>query len=67
MREAITGVMTKLYEKRNSTEFVGKRFTLINRIGDITVIDRRVDSENETSIDDIEEENVLMDIVAEFI
>ena len=67
LREAITGVMTKLYEKRSSTELVTESFTIINRIGDITVIDRDVDTTDEISIDDISSVDLLMDIVAEII
>lgn len=67
LREAITGVMTKLYEKKCSTELVTESFTIINRIGDITVIDRVVDTTDEISIDDISSVDLLMDIVSEII
>jgi hypothetical protein len=67
LREAITGVMTKLYEKKRSTELVTESFTIINRIGDITVIDRGVDTTDEISIDDISSVDLLMDIVSEII
>ena len=67
LREAITGVMKKLYEKKSSTELVTGSFTIINRFGDITIIDRDVDSTDEISIDDINSVDLLMDIVAEII
>ena len=67
LREAITGVMKKLYEKKSSTELVTDSFTIINRFGDITIIDRDVDSTDEISIDDINSVDLLMDIVAEII
>ena len=67
LREGISGIMSKLYEKRSSTEFVGQRFTIINRIEDITIIERRVDSTDETSIYDINSVDKLMDIYAELI
>lgn len=67
LREAITGVMKKLYEKKSSTELVTDSFTIINRFGDITIIDRDVDSTEEISIDDINSVDLLMDIVAEII
>lgn len=66
LREAITGVMNKLWEKRSSTELVTEHFTIINRFGDITVIEGD-DVEGETSIDDIEGVDKLMDIVNEII
>jgi hypothetical protein len=59
--------MTKLYEKKRSTELVTESFTIINRIGDITVIDRGVDTTDEISIDDISSVDLLMDIVSEII
>jgi len=67
LREAITGVMNKLYEKKSSTELVTDSFTIINRFGDITIIDRDEDSTDEISIDDINSVDLLMDIVAEII
>lgn len=67
LREAVKGVMAKLWEKRNCTELTTDRFTLINRFGDIGVIDRRVDSTDETSLDDIENVDTLMDIVSNFV
>ena len=67
LREAITGVMKKLYEKKSSTELVTDSFTIINRFGDITIIDRDEDSTDEISIDDINSVDLLMDIVAEII
>lgn len=67
LREAIKGVMAKLWEKRSCTELTTDRFTIINRFGDITVIDRRVDSTDETSLDDINDTDKLMDIVVNFV
>lgn len=67
LRESIKGVMAKLWEKRSCTELTTDRFTIINRFGDITVIDRRVDSTEETSLDDINDTDKLMDIVANFV
>ena len=67
IREAITGVMEKLWERESSTELVTDSFTIINRFGDITVIDRKEDSTDETSIDDISSVDLLMDIVAEIV
>lgn len=67
LREAIKGVMAKLWEKRSCTELTTDRFTIINRFGDITVIDRKVDSTEETSLDDINDTDKLMDIVANFV
>jgi hypothetical protein len=67
LREVINGVMAKLWEKRSCTELTTDRFTIINRFGDITVIDRRVDSTEETSLDDINSVDKLMDIVASII
>jgi hypothetical protein len=58
--------MEILWKKRSGTELVTKSFTLINRIGDITVIEGG-DVEGETSIDDINSVDKLMDIVAEMI
>lgn len=67
LREAVKGVMAKLWEKRNCTELTTDRFTIINRFGDIGVIDRHVDSTDETSLDDIENVDTLMDIVSNFV
>ena len=66
LREAITKVMEILWKKRSGTELVTKSFTLINRIGDITVIEGD-DVEGETSIDSINSVDKMMDIVAEII
>ena len=66
LREAITKVMEILWKKRSGTELVTKSFTLINRIGDITVIEGD-DVEGETSIDDINSVEKLMDIISEMI
>lgn len=67
MREAITGIMNKLWEKRSATEFVGERFTVINRFGDITFIDRHEDDTNERSLDEIGNESLAIDILAEML
>jgi hypothetical protein len=66
LREAITGVMNKLWEKRSSTELVTEHFTIINRFGDITVIEGEDGLAEEMSIDDIGI-GELMDIVNEII
>ena len=63
VREKIEGVMNTLYEKKSSTEFVGNNVTLINRIGEICVIE----DDEEVSLDDIESLDKLMDILSEFI
>jgi len=67
LREAIIGVMNKLYEKKASTELVTDSYTIINRFGDITIIDGNEDSTDEISIDDINSVDLMMDIVAEII
>ena len=67
LRECVKGVMAKLWEKRSCTEFTTDRFTIINRFGDIAIIDKQIDSTDETSIDDVNEFNVLMDIVGSFV
>ena len=67
IREGITGVMEKLWERESSTELVTDSFTIINRFGDITVINRNEDSTDETSIDDISSVDLLMDILSEII
>ena len=67
LREVVNGVMAKLWEKRSCTELKTKRsFTIINRFGDITIIEDD-DVENEVSLDDIESVDKLMDIVSEII
>lgn len=66
LRKAIAKVMEILWVKRSSTELKTKNYTLINRFGDITVIEGD-DVEGETSIDDINSVDKLMDIVAEMI
>jgi hypothetical protein len=66
VRSEIEGIMETLYKKKNSTEFNGSYYTLINRIGEIGVIYKRSDDE-ETSLDDIEDVNVLISILYEFI
>jgi hypothetical protein len=63
VREKIEGVMSTLYEKRSSTEFVGNNVTLINRIGEIGVIE----NDEEVSLDDITDLDKLMSILSEFI
>ena len=55
VRSEIEGIMETLYQKKSSTEFVGRNFSLINRLGDIGVIYNQSDDE-ETSLDDIEDE-----------
>ena len=66
LRDAINDVMETLWVKRSSTELKTENYTLINRFGDITVIEGD-DVEGETSIDDINSVDKLMDIVAEMI
>jgi hypothetical protein len=65
LREAISGVMAKLWEKRNSTELVTESFTIVNRFGDITITEH--DDGGEISLDDINSVDKLMDILAEMI
>lgn len=65
VRSEIEGIMETLYKKNSSTEFVGKNFTLINRQGEIGVIEHREDSD-EISLDDVSLDK-LMDILSEFI
>ena len=68
VREKIEGVMDTLYKKKSSTEFVGNYFTLINRIGEICVIEHsNIEDGEEISLDDIEDVNKLIDILSEFI
>jgi hypothetical protein len=69
LREAISGVMAKLWEKRNSTELVTESFTIVNRFGDITITehDEIMDGGGEISLDDISSIDKLMDILAEMI
>lgn len=67
IRETITGVMEKLWERESSTELVTDSFTIINRFGDITVIDKGEDSEYEESISDIMNVGRLLDILSEMI
>ena len=43
VRAQIEGIMETLYKKKTSTEFVGKNFTLINRIDDINSVDKLFD------------------------
>jgi len=65
--ETITKFMKVLWDKRSSTEFVGERFTIINRFGDITFIDKYVDDTNETSLEEIDNESLAMDILADML
>lgn len=66
-RDTITEFMNILWGKRSATEFVGERFTIINRFGDITFIDKYVDDTNETSLDKIDNESLAMDILADML
>ena len=66
LREAVKGVMAKLWEKRTSTELVTDSFTIINRFGDITIIEGD-DVEGETSLDNINDVDTMLDIVSEII
>jgi hypothetical protein len=66
LREVVNGVMAKLWEKRSCTELKLLQFTIINRFGDITIIEDD-DVENEVSLDDIESVDKLMDIISEII
>lgn len=63
VRERIESVMSTLYKKNSSTEFVGNYVTLINRIGEIGVIE----NDEEVSLDDITDLDKLMSILSEFI
>jgi hypothetical protein len=69
VREKIEGVMDTLYKKNSSTEFVGNYFTLINRIGEIGVIEHSdiMEGGGEISLDNIVSLDKLMDILSEFI
>ena len=68
VRAQIEGVMETLYKKKTSTEFVGNYFTLINRIGEICVIEHsNIEDGEEISLDDIEDVNKLIDILSEFV
>jgi hypothetical protein len=67
LREAITGVMAKLLEKRGSRELTTEHFIITNRNNVVRVIEPRVDSTEETPLDDIESLDKLMDIVNEII
>lgn len=68
VREKIEGIMETLYKKKSCTEFVGKNFTLINRIGEIGVIEHsNIEDGEEISIDDINSVDKLMDILSEFV
>ena len=68
VRAQIEGIMETLYKKKTSTEFVGNYFTLINRIGEICVIEHsNIEDGEEISLDDIEDVNKLIDILSEFV
>ena len=74
LREAITGVMAKLYQKTSATELVTEHFILKSKpnqyiwlIDEVRVIEPQVDSTEETPLDDIESLDKLMDIVNEII
>lgn len=74
LRAAITGVMAKLYQKTSSTELVTEHFILRSKptqhiwlIDEVRVIEPRVDSTEETPLDDIEGVDKLMDILNEII
>jgi len=68
VRAQIEGIMDTLYKKKTSTEFVGNYFTLINRIGEIGVIEHsNIEDGEEISLDDIEDVNKLIDILSEFV
>ena len=67
LREIITGAIKKMWEKRSSTELVTESYTIINRFGDITVIDSEDELAEEVSLDDIQGVDKLMDIVNEII
>ena len=67
LREIITGVVKKMWEKRSSTEIVTESYTIINRFGDITVIDSEDELAEEVSLDDIKSVDKLMYIVNEII
>ena len=69
IRAEIEGIMETLYNKKSSTEFVGKNFTLINRKGEIGVIEHSdvMEGGGEISLDDIECITKLFDIMCEFV
>lgn len=69
VRAQIEGIMETLYKKKTSTEFVGKNFTLINRFGEIGVIEHseHMDDASEISLDDINSVDKLFDILCEFV
>ena len=66
-RDTITEFMDALWKKCSATEFVGERFIITNRFGDITFIDKYVDDSNETSLDEIDNESLAMDILADIL
>ena len=69
VRSEIEGIMETLYKKNSSTEFVGKNFTLINRQGEIGVIEHSdiMEDGGEISLDDIMSLDKLFDIMCEFV
>ena len=67
LREIITGAIKKMWEKTSATELVTESYTIINRFGDITVIDSEDEMAEEVSLDDIKSVNKLMYIVSEII
>ena len=69
VRAQIEGIMETLYKKKTSTEFVGKNFTLINRIGEIGVIEHSeyMNGGGEISLNDINSVDKLFDILCEFV
>ena len=69
IRDEIEKIMERLYAVKNSTEFVGNNFTLINRQGEIGVIEHSdvMEGGGEISLDDIVSLDKLMDILSEFV
>ena len=69
VRSEIEGIIETLYKKKSSTEFVGKNFTLINRQGEIGVIEHSdiMEDGGEISLDDIMSLDKLFDILCEFV
>lgn len=74
LRSAITGVMAKLFQKTSSSELVTEHFILKSKptehiwlIDEVRVIEPRVDSTEETPLDDIQGVDKLMDILNEIL
>jgi tetrahydromethanopterin S-methyltransferase subunit G len=69
IRDEIEKIMERLYAVKNSTEFVGNNFTLINRQGEIGVIEHSdvMEGGGEISLDNIVSLDKLMDILSEFV